>query len=184
MRLCKVKHSLSNAELWRTEMEKNKFIEKCFSKLKLVAVFNSALPCSSMYKFSKAKSSFSLRVFVRVARISLAMASVWNSPYNTSDLGGHIAISDCRMSSKYLSLNSPWSILPGLQLKLLGAFFKLKRNQRTCVKISASIFRMPDFSYHGRFVPWTFRTFLGLFASFVPRTFRTILGLFVPLWEF
>ena len=42
-------------------------------------------------------------------------------------------------------------------------------------------FRTIDVSYHGRFVPWTFRTFLGLFVPFVPRTFRTILGLFVPL---
>jgi len=34
---------------------------------------------------------------------------------NTSGLGGHISISGCRSSSKLLSLNSPWPILPDLR---------------------------------------------------------------------
>ena len=41
-------------------------------------------------------------------------------------------------------------------------------------------FRTIDYSYHGRFVPWIFRTIRGFFVPFVPRTIRTILGLFVP----
>jgi len=64
---------------------------------------------------------------------------------STSGLGGHIAISGCPSSSKLLSLNSPWLILSGSQLKRntfdyflskrLEAF--LPQAQQVCVKIEA-----------------------------------------------
>ena len=65
-----------------------------------------------------------------------------------------------------------------LAKKMVGS--RVIANTKGVVFWTTVYIRLPDFSYHGLFVPWTFRTVLGLF---VPWTFRT-LDFSYPCWTF